>query len=130
MRIETTGRYSRGGGKERKPTAPALTQQNFPSMPKPKQPAPSRALNNNNNQPNHSSALQTVEQQLPTLSSIIRPKPHAHTSQQAEGDLFSMEELLALSTELIAELQHCTTKLQQFQAINRIAIKFVYNNVK
>lgn len=45
----------------------------------------------------------------------------------SENTLFSEEELLQLTTEMVSKLRNCTNKEQQFNAIAQLAIKFVYN---
>lgn len=46
----------------------------------------------------------------------------------AENTLFTEEELLQLTSEMISKLRNCTNKEQQFNAIAQLAIKFVYNS--
>lgn len=45
----------------------------------------------------------------------------------SENTLFTEEELLQLTTEMISKLRNCTNKEQQFNVIAQLAIKFVYN---
>lgn len=51
-----------------------------------------------------------------------------HTDTQNNDDLFSPNELIQLSQELIAGLSGCSNKAQQFDVITRLAVKFLYGS--
>lgn len=57
---------------------------------------------------------------FPTSQPVLPPM-NVNTSE----DLFSPQQLLELTTELISNLRTCRTKLDQFQAITKLAIKYV-----
>lgn len=50
----------------------------------------------------------------------------ATNTKQPNTDLFTAEELLQLTMTLITDLSKCRTKIEQFQVVSNIAIKFVY----
>lgn len=50
---------------------------------------------------------------------------HINSSQHINNTLFTSETLLQLTTELITNLQNCRTKLDQFQVITKLAIKYI-----
>lgn len=47
-----------------------------------------------------------------------------------KNDLFTIEEITQLSTELINKLRVCTSKEQQFNVLTELTIKYLYSNVK
>lgn len=54
-----------------------------------------------------------------------------HNNVQTNNtSLFSEEEFMELTMEMISRLSSCTTREQQFGVITQLAIKFVYCNVK
>lgn len=57
-----------------------------------------------------------------TYASILRAKP---TTCEAE-ELFTAEELVNLTLELVTNLAKCKTKGEQFQVVSNLAFKFVY----
>lgn len=60
------------------------------------------------------------EQKFSSWLSGLNPQP-----KQTNNDLFSTQELLELTTELITNLQNCRTKMDQFQVITQLAIKYI-----
>lgn len=46
-------------------------------------------------------------------------------TEHQDESLFSPQQLLDLTTELITNLKSCRTKLDQFQVITKLAIKYV-----
>lgn len=47
------------------------------------------------------------------------------STQHINNTLLSPETLLELTNELITNLQNCRTKLDQFQVITKLAIKYI-----
>lgn len=50
------------------------------------------------------------------------------TNRNVNDELFTPHQLLELTTELITNLRTCRTKLDQFQVITKLAIKYVNFN--
>lgn len=103
---------------------PALIQKNTP-------------LKINHWFPNTSSSSQSHQrQQTSFLADHQPPKQQEHISSHRgvvnqSDELFSINELLELSQELINSLSRCQTKKEQFQVVNELTIKYLYsNNVK
>lgn len=59
---------------------------------------------------------------------INPPSHHTPSSHNENETLFSTETLLQLTTELINNLKNCQTKLDQFQVITKLAIKYINYN--
>lgn len=53
--------------------------------------------------------------------------PAIEANRNASEELFSPQQLLELTTELISNLKVCRTKMDQFQVITKLAIKYVTN---
>lgn len=51
--------------------------------------------------------------------------PTSYNMNETTESLLSTEELLQLTTELIINLKNCRTKLDQFQVITKLAIKYI-----
>lgn len=102
----------------------------YPALPRSNPPRFNHWFNANTNshhqphqphQPPPSASRRQPEQSSPDPSH--RPPPH--TSQ---SELFSMEELLQLSRDLINTLSRCKTKHDQFQVVTDLTIKYLYND--
>lgn len=55
---------------------------------------------------------------------LQQPPPLTQAQSSSTDNLFSAEELIQITTELIASLRSCKTSIDQFAAITKIAIKF------
>lgn len=131
MRLETSGRYKQHQTPNRNTASHQASSNTQPQQ-------------NNVNRPNAWSSLFKNFSQPPPSSSPPPPPPahnlsnlhqspanttgSSHQQHQQNNDLFTMEELINISNELINELSKCTTKIQQFQVVNQLAIKFVFGN--
>ena len=67
----------------------------------------------------------TTTMQPPTTSNVANNNNNVGVGNST---LFSMEELNSLCMEMITSLSVCKTKLDQFNAIARLATKFLYSN--
>lgn len=85
--------------------------------PPPRQPEP---------QTSTSSATPLTSRMSPSISyaNIVNGQPNI----QAKDELFSTEELIQLTTELINNLTNCKTRCEQFQVVSNLAFKFVYSH--
>jgi hypothetical protein len=72
---------------------------------------------NSNNKPNNI---------YPTQN--LHSPQHTHTTIDSNETLLTPETLLELTTELIINLKNCRTKLDQFQVITKLAIKYINQN--
>lgn len=98
-------------------------------------------------QTTHSSSSQMITQQPSTSQTnnnrhqppnrpAHRPTHHpahslSYTQQQPQNDandLFSPEELLQITYEIVSSLQKCTNKAEQFNAMAKLAIKYLSAN--
>lgn len=66
----------------------------------------------------------------PSTSSLVSndqlPQPSTSKNQHSTNDLFSLDELLLISQTLISELSNCKTRIDQYNTITKLALKFVY----
>lgn len=83
------------------------------------QPPTAAAASGPISRPATTATLPSMPQSL--LSGAQTPAPHPSNSE-----LFTMDELLQISSELITNLAKCTNKIEQFQVISQLVIKFVY----
>jgi hypothetical protein len=51
-------------------------------------------------------------------------------SNNPADNLFSLAEILALNKEIIMKLSGCRNKVEQFQVITELSIKYLYNVYK
>lgn len=56
------------------------------------------------------------------------PNTSQNPTSKSDDTLLTSQELLSLTTELITQLKSCRTKLDQFQVITKLAIKYTTNN--
>lgn len=77
--------------------------------------------------PSYSSALRNNNSsRRSSIATDATNNSNHHTGMNANGELFTAEELLKLSTELINNLYKCRNKSEQFKVIVDLATKFVY----
>ena len=61
-----------------------------------------------------------------TLNQSEQPPPSwNHQSQSTNNNLFSLDELRIITTELISKLRNCKSKADQFEVITSLAFKFL-----
>lgn len=95
--------------KQYEPAAPANDTTNFPQLTTRKQ------VTANTNKP----ALAS------TTTNVWVPSP-PQLCPTTSNELFSPEELIKITTELITKLRLCKTKEEQFQVVTTLAIQYVY----
>lgn len=99
----------------------------FPALP---QKRPHQIQNHwftNISQNNHS----TTEYASPKINTQANTNQQNRTHHPPNGaDLFSIDELLQLSNDLMSALSKCTSKHEQFQVLTELSIKYLYSNVK
>lgn len=67
--------------------------------------------------------LLRLHRQPAAQTQIISSSSH---NSKPTNELFSMDELLEISNTLILELAQCRTKIEQFQVLSKLSIRFVY----
>lgn len=93
----------------------------FPALVRKQQPEP---INYWFAPPINTNSTQGRVQQRNSDGPLIQPIPPRATNP----DLFSIDELLQLSHDLIESLSRCTSKQQQFKVVTDLTIKYLYNS--
>lgn len=77
--------------------------------------------------------MENLRRQYSSQPSFSQPSYSQHftnrpsTSQQANNDLFSLSEIMELVNEVVLEMSKCRNRLEQFNCIVNLSMKYVYS---
>lgn len=57
---------------------------------------------------------------------MSRPNPYPTQINNVSNDLFSFDEMMELVNELVVNMSNCSTRMEQFQVITNLTLKYVY----